>query len=240
VKFPPRAVALLTATAVLMAIPAPASATEKLLHKGSSGSDVKTLQQFLDRNKRGDFYKYRVATYDSQFGPATKAGLQRWQHATGHRSNGKIRVGSAQWQQLKREATARWRALGVSSTTLKLAHRHHLAVDATKTAGAIYVLHYSNKRMHIILRTPASFGGYIDGAYRPTANGVWRFYRRGGRYDHSPEWHNAPMPWSVYFNGGEAIHYDALGPSHGCIHVPSMRTAYRIQALPLGTRIVVH
>jgi lipoprotein-anchoring transpeptidase ErfK/SrfK len=36
----------------------------------------------------------------------------------------------------------------------------------------------------------------------------------------SSEFNNAPMPYSVFFNGGEAFHEDSVGVrSHGCVHL---------------------
>jgi lipoprotein-anchoring transpeptidase ErfK/SrfK len=36
----------------------------------------------------------------------------------------------------------------------------------------------------------------------------------------SSEFHNAPMPYSVFFNGGDAFHEDNVAvSSHGCVHL---------------------
>jgi L,D-transpeptidase catalytic domain len=45
----------------------------------------------------------------------------------------------------------------------------------------------------------------------------------------SSEFHNAPMPYSVFFNGGDAFHEDSvIVRSHGCVHLahPAAQTFY--------------
>jgi lipoprotein-anchoring transpeptidase ErfK/SrfK len=83
-------------------------------------------------------------------------------------------------------------------------------------------------------------GGYStpSGTYRPTA--FDRFHRSG-------KYHNSPMPHSIFFRGGYAIHgsYDVghLGrpASHGCIrlHPEHASELYGLVRGSGGTRIVV-
>jgi lipoprotein-anchoring transpeptidase ErfK/SrfK len=83
-------------------------------------------------------------------------------------------------------------------------------------------------------------GGYStpSGNYRPTA--FDRFHR-------SSKYHNSPMPHSIFFRGGYAIHgsYDVghLGrpASHGCIrlHPEHASELYGLVRGSGGTRIVV-
>jgi lipoprotein-anchoring transpeptidase ErfK/SrfK len=83
-------------------------------------------------------------------------------------------------------------------------------------------------------------GGYStpSGTYRPTA--FDRFHR-------SSKYHNSPMPHSIFFRGGYAIHgsYDVghLGrpASHGCIrlHPEHASELYSLVRSSGGTRILV-
>ncbi len=80
----------------------------------------------------------------------------------------------------------------------------------------------------------------------PTGN-----YRPGTmkRMHYSRKYHNSPMPWSVFFRGGYAIHGTyatrALGrpASHGCVrlHPANARTFYRLirQHGKRHTRIII-
>jgi lipoprotein-anchoring transpeptidase ErfK/SrfK len=68
--------------------------------------------------------------------------------------------------------------------------------------------------------------------------GRLRSESRGRR--HSSEFHNAPMPYSVFFNGGDAFHQDSVTVrSHGCVHLtqPAARTFYN--TLHVGDEVQV-
>lgn len=77
----------------------------------------------------------------------------------------------------------------------------------------------------------------------PTDSGVFRV-----QYKNRKLWsrkYNAPMPWSVCYNGGECFHFSAAfgrpPGSHGCVRIGSMRTAEQVYRwAPLGTRVVVY
>ena len=49
------------------------------------------------------------------------------------------------------------------------------------------------------------------------------------------------MYWVSFFDGSEALHYDGLWPSHGCVHIADQSVAETIeQDAPMGTTVVVH
>jgi hypothetical protein len=219
-----------------------ASARSQTLEYGASRGAVSSLQKYLDRSRRGDLFDYRTQVYTDYFGQVTETGLKRWQAVAGHQVTGRIRIGGQQWRQLKREATAYWRASGTDARARSAARHSGWAIDASKESDRVNVLRYSRKHheLRITLSIPASFGGHIDGKFRPSTNGVWRIYLKKGPDFKSKEWHNAPMPWAAFYHGGEALHYDPLGASHGCIHIPSMQAAKYIHDRPMGTMVVVH
>jgi hypothetical protein len=59
--------------------------------------------------------------------------------------------------------------------------------------------------------------------------------------DHkSSEFNNAPMPFSVFFNGGIAFHEGSLTQkSHGCIHLSMAAAEAYYNALPVGAKVQV-
>jgi lipoprotein-anchoring transpeptidase ErfK/SrfK len=66
-------------------------------------------------------------------------------------------------------------------------------------------------------------------ASAPTHLGIFRVFWKD-LHHHSSLFHNASMPYSVFFNGGEAFHEDSTTvPSHGCIHLThsAAQTFYR-------------
>jgi lipoprotein-anchoring transpeptidase ErfK/SrfK len=115
-------------------------------------------------------------------------------------------------------------------------------------AGVLVRVSKSTQMMHVYVdgvlehSWPVSTagGGYStpSGVYHPTA--FDRFHR-------SSKYHNSPMPHSIFFHGGYAIHgsYDVrrLGrpASHGCIrlHPSHASQLYGLVRNSGGTRIVV-
>jgi hypothetical protein len=59
--------------------------------------------------------------------------------------------------------------------------------------------------------------------------------------DHlSAEFDNAPMPYSVFFNGGIAFHQGSLSAeSHGCIHLSRAAAETYFNALSVGDKVQV-
>jgi hypothetical protein len=59
--------------------------------------------------------------------------------------------------------------------------------------------------------------------------------------DHkSKEFNDAPMPFSVFFNGGIAFHQGSLSvESHGCIHLPHAAAEAYYNALSVGDKVQV-
>jgi peptidoglycan hydrolase-like protein with peptidoglycan-binding domain len=211
------------------------------LQRGSNGQAVVVLQQYLHNSKRGNFYECACG-FDGAFGPLTESGLKQWQQKVGRKTTGQVVIGSSEWNQLRTEATTFRPPSYINSGSIYYARQAGWAIDASKHPGMVSVLHYESGsgQMLITLSISASYGGYIDGAFRPTVDGVGHIYAKEGADFRSSEWHNAPMPWAAFFSGGQALHYDPLGASHGCIHIPSMSAAKYIHDLPYETAVVVH
>lgn len=137
---------------------------------------------------------------------------------------------------------------GISSAAVFGAERDGWSADASKRTGRLYLLRRSSKTGHVVvsLRSPTSFGGCNSDGCFTTPNGVFNVIRKGGADHRSNQWKMANglgsvMAWPVFFHGGVAIHYDPLGASHECVHVPSMADAKNIHDhLPIGARVVVH
>ena len=220
------------------------------LHLGSHGSSVTRLQQYLHANRRMDLYG---GTFDGDFGPMSNAGLKSWQKLAGYPVTGTISVGSRQWNQLRREATISRLPQGVSRVSVKAAMRNGWSVDASKATYMLYLLHYDSQSglVSVALSSPTSFGGCNSDGCFVTPEGVFSVCRKAGPDEVSHTWKDsagnpAPMPWAVYMYigdrcSGTAIHYDPLGNSHQCVHVPVMWEAQYInQHMPIGSLVVIH
>jgi lipoprotein-anchoring transpeptidase ErfK/SrfK len=65
-------------------------------------------------------------------------------------------------------------------------------------------------------------------ASAPTDPGTFRVLWKD-LHHRSSLFNNAPMPYSVFFNGGDAFHEDSVNVrSHGCVHLthPAAQTFY--------------
>ncbi len=113
-----------------------------------------------------------------------------------------------------------------------------VVVRVSKSRQTMYV--YVDGTLAHVWPVSTARGGYTtpNGAYHPTS--LDRFHR-------SSKYHNSPMPHSIFFRGGYAIHgsYETgrLGQpaSHGCIrlHPEDARELYGLVRNSGGTRIVV-
>jgi|SRR5208337_1952667 len=112
-----------------------------------------------------------------------------------------------------------------------------VVVQVSKARQAMYV--YVNGQMAYVWPVSTAAWGYNtpEGVYYPTALDP---YHRSGRY-------GSPMPYSIFFTGGYAIHgsYDIgnLGypASHGCIrlHPQHAGELYELVRSSNSTRIIV-
>ena len=72
-----------------------------------------------------------------------------------------------------------------------------------------------------------------------TEVGTFRVYRKN-RMWYSTIYDNAPMPYSVFFDGGEAFHEGSVYVrSHGCVHLGASTAAWVFGFLHLGDKVQV-
>jgi len=80
----------------------------------------------------------------------------------------------------------------------------------------------------------------------PTDLGLFRVYRKA-RHHRSSDY-DTPMPYSLFYNGAESIHYSYYfrrdgynGASHGCVNLRDFRGAgWLFRHSPIGTRVYVY
>lgn len=72
-----------------------------------------------------------------------------------------------------------------------------------------------------------------------TELGTFHVYRKN-RMWYSTIYNNAPMPWSVFFDGGEAFHEGSVYVmSHGCVHLSSAYAQEVYDFLQIGDEVQV-
>jgi hypothetical protein len=80
----------------------------------------------------------------------------------------------------------------------------------------------------------------------PTLKGTFTVYRKHA--NHVSSQYLTPMPYAMFFHGGEAVHYSEYfyadgyyGASHGCVNIRDKAVAkYLYRVTPLGTRVVIY
>ncbi|WP_378947922.1 L,D-transpeptidase [Mesorhizobium sp. ANAO-SY3R2] len=138
-------------------------------------------------------------------------------------------------------------AVAMSGAALLLAPGHGTAQAASKIVARVSI---GEQRMHVLVDGRTTFvwkvstggRGYVTpkGAFKPTRmHEMW----------YSKKYDNAPMPHSVFFNGGYAVHatnqISRLGrpASHGCVrlHPDNAADFYQLVQIfgPANTSIVI-
>lgn len=100
-----------------------------------------------------------------------------------------------------------------------------------------------NGRVRLVL--DARFGDTRGSGFR-TREGSFTIFRKV-RHDVSVQYNNAPMPFSMYFSGGQAVHYSYsfaregyAGSSHGCVNIRDMnKLGWLYDQVPVGTSVFI-
>ncbi|MFM9857428.1 L,D-transpeptidase [Pseudoxanthobacter sp. M-2] len=136
------------------------------------------------------------------------------------------------------------------STLLTLAIGCFIAASSASAGSVVARIDLSEQRMYVSIAGKPAYSwpvstarrGYVTptGSYRPT-----RLHRRW----YSRKYNNSPMPHSIFFRGGYAIHgtnaLKSLGrpASHGCVRLAPGNAATLFQLVssygPRNTRIVI-
>ncbi|MFI7064966.1 L,D-transpeptidase [Kribbella sp. NPDC050124] len=88
----------------------------------------------------------------------------------------------------------------------------------------------------------ARFGGRKT----PTRNGVFKVYRKSK--NHVSSIYKSPMPYAMFFSGGQAVHYSSdfkargyNGASHGCANIrDKKKIAWIFARVKIGDKVVVY
>jgi hypothetical protein len=216
-----------------------AQARGRNLQYGMAGGDVEQLQTALDRNKRADYLSGGGVT--RKFDGRTKDGLKRWQKAAGYPSDGRITVGTAEWSKLRSEQ-------GPARPAAKPKPKGPSVPAACKVRGRVLCASKKDDKLRFYengslkMTIDARFGCASD----RTREGTFKISRKV-RNDWS-YLYGTPMKFSMYFSGGQAVHYSSdfnargyAGCSHGCVNTRDWsRTEQLFATMRVGDRVVVH
>ncbi|HEY5135771.1 MAG TPA: L,D-transpeptidase [Candidatus Nanopelagicales bacterium] len=117
-----------------------------------------------------------------------------------------------------------------------------------RTAGTVLCVDMTQKSLRVVTRgavrltVDARFGS----AANPTREGVFHVFAKS-RF-HISSLYKTPMPFALFFSGGEAVHYSPFfhrdgynGHSHGCVGLREVKVAAVLfDSIPTGTRVVIY
>lgn len=167
-----------------------------------------------------------TGTYDA----ATVAGIKRFQ--------GKFNLpatGRADARTMTLMARLAVRVLPRSCTSVHIS----ICVDKTRKIAQLVIAG------RVVISLDARFGSTSSPALR-TREGIFRVYRKDATHVSSA--YHTPMPWAMFFSGGQAVHYSKYfaavgynGASHGCVNTRDWNGVKRMFSLaPIGTRVVIY
>jgi hypothetical protein len=198
--------------------------------KGQTNSGVKALQRRLVKAKNLD--QVYVTSY---FGALTESAVKRFQRANGLTANG--RVSRTTWNKL----VAKTGKIKISTSSVKIDKRckvtgRSLCID--KRTDKLYYM----KNSKIIRTYDARFGCAATRTREGRFSVLWK-----SRHHVSSIYHT-PMPYAMFFSGGQAVHYSAdfaargyNGCSHGCVNIRNRAgIAWIFDQVRVGDRVVVY
>ncbi|MFI0807563.1 L,D-transpeptidase family protein [Streptomyces echinatus] len=122
------------------------------------------------------------------------------------------------------------------------------AADPRCLAGRVLCISKSSRTLRWMVdgRTLSTMSVRFGTEYTPTREGVFSVYWKSRH--HVSTLYDAPMPYALFFSGGQAVHYSYdfaargyAGGSHGCVNVRDETAMASLFAqVRIGDKVVVH
>ncbi|WP_431043932.1 L,D-transpeptidase family protein [Streptomyces sp. P1-3] len=221
-----------TVTGAVGAVAAPVPGVQSL---GSTGTKVRELQARL---LQLGLFKLNPTGY---FGPITQRSVLAFQRAHGVPTTGN--AGPLTWKALKARTKAPTRDQLYPVTTRPVAKP-----DKRCLTGRVLCI--SKQSRTLTWMVDGKVRGAMDvrfGAqYTPTREGSFTVFWKSR--DHVSSIYHTPMPYAMFFSGGQAVHYSSdfaargyNGASHGCVNVrDKAKLASLFEQVRTGDRVVVY
>ncbi|MET8828334.1 L,D-transpeptidase family protein [Streptomyces sp. NPDC004610] len=203
--------------------------------RGDTGRDVRELQARL--RQVAWLFDGPTGTYDE----LTERAVEGFQGKRGLPRTGE--TDTVTWQRLRAmtKDPGRWELYLMGGQEAD-------APDPRCTTGRVLCISKSSRTLRWMVdgRTLATTEVRFGSEYTPTREGVFEVYWKSR--DHVSTLYDSPMPYAMFFSGGQAVHYSAdfaaqgyAGASHGCVNVRDENLLAQLFAqVRNGDKVVVH
>lgn len=214
--------------------PAPAPAAV-LWSRGDSGRDVRELQARL--RQVAWLYDGPTGSYDD----LTERAVKGFQGKRGLPRTGK--TDTVTWKRLKdmTREPGKWELYLMGGQPAD-------APDARCLTGRVLCISKTSRTLRWMIdgRTVTTVPVRFGSVGTPTREGVFSVYWKSRH--HVSTLYDSPMPYAMFFSGGQAVHYSAdfaahgyAGGSHGCVNVRDEAAIAGLFAqVRNGDKVVVH
>jgi hypothetical protein len=206
-----------------------------LWSRGDSGTGVRELQARL--RQLAWLFDGPTGSYDD----LTEQAVKGFQGKRGLPPTG--RTDSVTWQRLQ----AMTHQPGTWELYL-MGGQPAAAPDPRCTTGRVLCISKTSRTLRWMIdgRTVSTMSVRFGAQYTPTREGVFQVYWKSRH--HVSTLYHSPMPYAMFFSGGQAVHYSSdfaargyTGCSHGCVNVRNKTAiAYMYARVPIGTKVVVY
>jgi hypothetical protein len=174
------------------------------------------------------------------YGDLTRGAVKDFRRSVGMKAGKGTTVSKKTWRALV-SRSGRVKIPGTGSSSSKLTKR-------CLTGGRVLCVDKSKRKLYYvknnkIVKTMDARFGCAGSATREGTFTVFRKVRHDWSY-----LYNSPMPYSMYFSGGQAVHYSSdfaargyAGCSHGCVNIRDKKDLrYVYDRIRTGDRVVVY
>ena len=191
----------------------PAPAPRTLWSKGDQGRDVRELQARL--RQVAWLFEGPTGTYDG----STVTAVKGFQGKRGLPKTGK--TDTVTWQRLLKmtREPGKWELYASGGQPAA-------TPDPRCLTGRVLCVSKTSRTLRWMIdgRTVSTMDVRFGSQYTPTREGVFNVYFKSRH--HVSTIYDSPMPYAMFFSGGQAVHYSSdfaatgyYGASHGCVNV---------------------
>ncbi|MFE6776104.1 L,D-transpeptidase family protein [Streptomyces sp. NPDC057702] len=206
-----------------------------VLAAGTSGEKVRELQARL---RQLDLFSRQPTGY---YGSVTSAAVATFQRGHGRTATGALDAKT--WSKLRDLTDQPDQDAMYPPTTLPIARP-----DARCMTGRTLCISKSSRTLAWMVngKVEAAMDVRFGSQYTPTREGTFKVDFKSR--DHVSTIYDTPMPYAMFFSGGQAVHYSSdfaargySGASHGCVNVRDRKQIATVFAqVKAGDKVVVY